>query len=117
MTKGSKTSPFGTTNRISHDSSTYYNARLNSELPAGSSDELQPDHSFPIDLEDHIVLGTAEDMSLIPDRSVHLMVTSPPYNVTKEYDADLSPGMESHSKKFLRPCLVDGGRAASMWRI
>ncbi len=29
-------------------------------------------------------------MSAIPDRSVHLMITSPPYNVTKDYDNDLS---------------------------
>jgi site-specific DNA-methyltransferase (adenine-specific) len=29
-------------------------------------------------------------MKEIPDNSVHLMVTSPPYNVTKEYDKDLT---------------------------
>ena len=29
-------------------------------------------------------------MSAIPDDSVHLMVTSPPYNAKKEYDEDLS---------------------------
>ena len=29
-------------------------------------------------------------MSAIPDESVHLMVTSPPYNAKKEYDEDLS---------------------------
>ncbi len=29
-------------------------------------------------------------MSEIPDYSVHLMVTSPPYNVRKEYDEDLT---------------------------
>jgi len=26
----------------------------------------------------------------LPDNSVHLMITSPPYNVSKEYDDDLS---------------------------
>lgn len=115
MTKGSKTSPFGTTNRISHDSSPYYNSRLNSELPAGSYEDLLPDHTFPTDLEDHIVQGTAEDMSLIPDRSVHLMVTSPPYNVTKEYDVDLSlkEYLSLLHKVFSETyrVLVDGGRA------
>jgi site-specific DNA-methyltransferase (adenine-specific) len=29
-------------------------------------------------------------MEELPDRSVHLMVTSPPYNASKEYDDDLS---------------------------
>ena len=29
-------------------------------------------------------------MKEIPDNSVHLMITSPPYNVSKEYDDDLS---------------------------
>ena len=29
-------------------------------------------------------------MSDLPDRCVHLMVTSPPYNVGKDYDSDLS---------------------------
>ena len=29
-------------------------------------------------------------MDELPDNSVHLMITSPPYNVTKEYDDDLS---------------------------
>ncbi len=29
-------------------------------------------------------------MTELPDRSVHLAITSPPYNVSKEYDADLT---------------------------
>jgi len=29
-------------------------------------------------------------MEELPDSSIHLMITSPPYNVTKEYDDDLS---------------------------
>ena len=29
-------------------------------------------------------------MNSIPDDSIHLMITSPPYNVSKEYDEDLS---------------------------
>ena len=29
-------------------------------------------------------------MRELPDRSVHLMVTSPPYNVGKDYDEDLT---------------------------
>jgi len=38
---------------------------------------------------DTIQCVDSRDMSILPDESVHLMVTSPPYNVGKEYDEDL----------------------------
>ena len=54
-------------------------------------------------------------MSALPDASVHLMVTSPPYNVGKDYDQDLS--LEEYLaflkrvwKETMR-VLVPGGRA------
>jgi site-specific DNA-methyltransferase (adenine-specific) len=93
MKKGSKTSKFGTTSRVSHDSSDYYNSKLYSELSgAKNEDGLKPvpDNPFPVQYENKIVLGTSENMQGIPDNSLHLMVTSPPYNVSKEYDEDLS---------------------------
>jgi len=49
-----------------------------------------PDNDFPLEYEDKIILGSSENMKEIPDNSLHLMITSPPYNVTKEYDQDLS---------------------------
>src|SRR3989337_2469118 len=90
MKKGSKTSRFGTSSRINHDSSTYYGSRLYSELPSNNGGETLPDHDFPAECENKILLGNSEAMKEIPDNSLHLMVTSPPYNVTKEYDQDLS---------------------------
>lgn len=90
MKKGSKTSKFGTTSRISHDSSQYYKSRLYSEFPGNNGDSAVPDNHFPKEYENAIILGTSENMREIPDSSVHLMVTSPPYNVTKEYDEDLT---------------------------
>lgn len=90
MRKGSKTSKFGTTARISHDSSQYYNSRLYSELLGDSDSSPVPENLFPSEYENTIILGTSEDMREIPDNSVHLMVTSPPYNATKEYDGDLT---------------------------
>jgi modification methylase len=53
-------------------------------------------------------------MSELPDCSVHLMVTSPPYNVGKEYDEDLSmedylDSLQRVWKETLR-VLVPGGR-------
>jgi site-specific DNA-methyltransferase (adenine-specific) len=115
MKKGSKTSSFGTSSRINHDSSTYYNSRLYSELQADNGENIKPDNDFPAELENKIILGSSENMRDIPDNSLHLMVTSPPYNVTKEYDEDLS------LKEYLNllqivfsetyRVLVDGGRA------
>jgi len=52
----------------------------------------------------------------IPDSAIHLMVTSPPYNVRKEYDKDLNLEdyltlLENVMKETWR-VLVPGGRAA-----
>jgi DNA modification methylase len=89
MKKGSKTSRFGTSSRISHDSSAYYNSRLYSELPANPG-EAATSNNFPPELENKIILGSSENMQEIPDNCLHLMITSPPYNVSKEYDENLS---------------------------
>ncbi|MBE0411214.1 MAG: site-specific DNA-methyltransferase, partial [Anaerolineales bacterium] len=90
MKKGSQTSRFGTTSRISHDSSGYYSSRLYSQLSGEVESPPVPDNPLPQEHLNKIKLGSSENMSEIPDNSVHLMVTSPPYNVTKEYDEDLS---------------------------
>lgn len=115
MKRGSKTSSFGTTSRISHDSSQYYNSKLYSELSGENGLPSAPDNPFPTECENTIILGSSERMKEIPDNSLHLMITSPPYNVTKEYDEDLS------LKEYLRllmsvfsetyRVLVHGGRA------
>ena len=44
----------------------------------------------PADIVDQLFCQSAEDMHQIPDNCVALMVTSPPYNVGKEYDEDLT---------------------------
>jgi len=115
MKKGSKTSSFGTTSRISHDSSQYYNSRLYSDLQVDNSSPPVPDNPYPIEYENSIILGNSENMKEIPDNSLHLMVTSPPYNVTKEYDEDLSFEEYLHLLRnvFLETyrVLVYGGRA------
>lgn len=115
MKKGSRTSGFGTSARISHDSSRYYNSRLYSELPG--EDDLTPaaDNPFPNEYVNKIILGSSAKMDHIPDRSLHLMVTSPPYNVTKEYDDDLSFNeyLQLLNEVFTETLrvLVHGGRA------
>lgn len=84
-----KTSSFGTAGRVSHDSSRFYSSRLYGELDVSSDVEYVEN---PIDQSalDRVYCKSSESMDEIPDSSVHLMVTSPPYNVTKEYDDDLS---------------------------
>jgi site-specific DNA-methyltransferase (adenine-specific) len=115
MSKKSKTSAFGVTARISHDSSAYYRSRLYTELPTRAEREAQPDNEFPTAFENRIILGSSEQMRELPDNSLHLMVTSPPYNVTKEYDADLSLDeyLALLGRVFAETyrVLVDGGRA------
>ena len=86
--RGTSTSEFGISKREGHDSSRYYDTNLYRSIPR-EHDTGSP-QPFPNHLRDTIIHGDAQDMSQIPDNSVHLMVTSPPYNVTKEYDEDLT---------------------------
>jgi site-specific DNA-methyltransferase (adenine-specific) len=88
---------------------------LYAELRAKDIADPVPDNAFPIEYENRVILGSSEDMKEIPDHSLHLMVTSPPYNVTKEYDEDLSLKeylqlLENVFAETYR-VLVHGGRA------
>ena len=113
-TKGTKTSSFGTNGRINHDSSEFYNSKLYKELSTNENISSKV-NDFPADLLNTTILNSAEDMSAIPDNSVHLMITSPPYNVSKEYDEDLSLDeylqMLTNVFKETYRVLVNGGRA------
>ena len=44
------------------------------------------ENPVPPQLLNKIFCKSSEKMEELPDNSVHLMVTSPPYNVGKEYD-------------------------------
>lgn len=59
-------------------------------MPASNTHDVPGENDFPVAYENSIILGSSENMTLIPDNSLHLMITSPPYNVTKEYDQYLS---------------------------
>jgi DNA modification methylase len=112
--KGTETSAFGTNGRINHDSSKFYNSKLYKEL--GNKKILdKKGNVVPKEFENSFILGTAENMKELPDNSVHLMITSPPYNVSKEYDEDLSLNeyLQLLKKVFKETyrVLVNGGRA------
>lgn len=111
---GTKTRAFGSSSREGHDSSTFYNGKLYDAFEVVELEDLT-EREVPERYLDTIIHGSSTDMSQLPDNSVHLMVTSPPYNVGKEYDDDLS--LDDY-RKFLRAVftetfrvLVPGGRA------
>ena len=111
---GTKTSSFGTPGRINHDSSQFYNSRLYEGL---ITDEKVKhiENKIPSELLNKHFCHSSENMMELPDNSVHLMITSPPYNVTKEYDDNLS--LEEYLQllkkvwKETYRVLVPGGRA------
>jgi len=113
--KGTETSSFGVNGRVNHDASKFYNSRLYSSLGLTALSKANPDQPFPADFENHIFPSTAEVMTDIPDNSVHLMITSPPYNASKDYDDDLTLSeyialLERVFTETYR-VLVHGGRA------
>ena len=90
--KGTKTSSFGTKGREAHDSSPFYSRKLYSELelPESSSEDLI-EEEVPKEFLDQLLLGDARELlKKFPSRCTHLMVTSSPYNVSKEYDENLT---------------------------
>jgi DNA modification methylase len=113
-TKSTTTSSFGSPGRISHDASPFYNSRLyQGRLPKERMEYVE--NTVPEEIVDQIYKKTSEDMSELPDHSVHLMVTSPPYNVSKDYDHDLTlDEYRNLMRRVFRETyrvLVTGGRA------
>ena len=86
---GTETSSFGTPGRINHDSTKFYKSRLYEGLHSEKKVEYI-ENKIPEKNVNKIYCKSSEKMDELPDNSVHLMVTSPPYNVSKEYDDDLS---------------------------
>ncbi len=87
--RSTETSAFGSPGRASHDSSRFYNSRMYENLP---DPDPQPYHENPIQPStlNQIFCKSSESMDELPNNSIHLMVTSPPYNAQKEYDQDLT---------------------------
>lgn len=116
MKKGTETSAFGTSGRENHNSDKFYDSKLYKEIKRKNPlVKVENDKPFPKELENTIIQASSENMKDIPDNSVHLMITSPPYNVSKEYDEDLSlrEYLDLLHKVFKETfrVLVHGGRA------
>jgi site-specific DNA-methyltransferase (adenine-specific) len=80
--RSTATSAFGVSKRESHDASGFY-ARFTPPI-------LSPDRAVGAEKEiDKLIVGDARHMPEVPDSSVALVVTSPPYFAGKEYEASL----------------------------
>ena len=114
MTRKTQTASFGSVLRESHSSKKFYSSKLFEDFRIPKGIEFKESKIKREDLN-KLHCKSSENMDEIPDNSVHLMITSPPYNVGKEYDDDLtldeyldlltSVFCESYKK------LVTGGRA------
>ncbi len=112
--RGTQTSSFGSPGRINHDSSAFYASKLYAGLPLEQKVKYAENH-IPPQFIDKIFCKSSENMEELPDNSIHLMVTSPPYNVGKEYDVDftLKEYLEFLARvwKEVHRVLIPGGRA------
>jgi len=116
VVKKTRTSSFGVSGRVSHDSTPFYSRKLYKDnyIPKPKPKDLI-ENRVPEEFLDKIVLGDAREvLKKLPENSIHLMITSPPYNVGKEYDEDLTLGeyldfIEEVMKEVYR-VLVWGGR-------
>ena len=99
-----KTNSFGSSGRRSHDSSEFYRRKLyTDEKPGKSSPYLES--PIPPTVLDKIFGKSSENMADVPDSSIHLIVTSPPYNSGKDYDEDL--GLSQY-REFLKRVMSEG---------
>lgn len=83
---GTSTSNFGVGGRESHDATAFY-ARFRPK-------ELSVDATLaaPFTLAEPLICGDSRSMDDLPDNSVALVVTSPPYFAGKEYEEALGQG-------------------------
>jgi DNA modification methylase len=83
--RATRTSAFGVGKRESHDSSDFY-ARF-------ATPELSDDSTVqPCPVADSLFAGDSRAMAQVPDSSVALVVTSPPYFAGKAYEQALGEG-------------------------
>ncbi|MGH9104602.1 MAG: DNA methyltransferase, partial [Acidimicrobiales bacterium] len=80
--QATSTSAFGVSRRENHDSSGFYRRFTAPVVSLGS--EVAPYRDV-----DKLIVGDARHMDEVPDSSVALVVTSPPYFAGKEYEESL----------------------------
>ena len=114
MPRKTQTTTFGSVVRESHSSKKFYSSKLFKGFEIPKNIEYRETKIDVKDL-DRLYCKSSERMDEIPDDSIHLMITSPPYNVGKEYDNDLT--LDEYLElltgvfKEVHRKLVTGGRA------
>ena len=100
--------------RIAHDATRFYSSRLY-DGQAEQQVDAGPEQALPAEILDQVLCKSSEGMHEVPDNSIALMVTSPPYNASKEYDENLNlPDYLAMLGRVWRETyrvLVPGGRA------
>ena len=90
--KKTETSSFGVGKRESHDSSAFYNRSLFDGVFTKPTPKKEME-GIPVPLPgawaNKIYCGSSTNMKQVPDNSVSIAFTSPPYNVGKDYDDDM----------------------------
>lgn len=114
LKKKTATRSFGAGTRESHDSSSFYGRKLYATARCeAESEQVNP---VPGHVVDRVLHRSSECMAELPDNSIALMVTSPPYNVGKDYDVDMTlQEYLDFLKRVLsetKRVLVPGGRIA-----
>ena len=111
--KRTKTSSFGSSGRESHDSTAFYSSKLYEKLSKEKKIEYK-ETSIPENIINKIFSMSSEAMDEVPSESVHLVVTSPPYNVGKDYDSNFTLkeylNLLNTIWKEVKRVLVPGGR-------
>ena len=111
--RSTETSSFGVSRREGHDSSKFYGRKLYAGV-GEPAEEDRVENPVPARLLDTVLCKSSERIDELPDSSVHLVVTSPPYNVGKTYDSDLTldqyRGFLRSVFSEVRRVLVTGGR-------
>jgi site-specific DNA-methyltransferase (adenine-specific) len=114
LKRKTQTTSFGSIVRESHNSKKFYNSKLFTDFEVDKNVEYV-ENEIPKDDLDRFYCKSSEVMGEIPDNSVHLMITSPPYNVGKEYENELT--LDEYSQLLsgvfseVYRKLVTGGRA------
>jgi len=112
---GTVTSSFGSPGRFGHDSSKFYNSRLYEGVPLEKERIIYLENEISPEYLNTILCKSSESMDELPENSIHLMVTFPPYNVGKEYDKGLTlneyKSLLGNVFKEVYRVLVPGGRA------
>jgi len=114
LARKTQTTNFGSIVRESHSSKKFYSSKLFRDFQIPKNIQYKQTDIEYNDLN-KLYCKSSESMDEIPDNSIHLMITSPPYNVGKEYDNDLT--LDEYLNLLTRVFsqtydkLVTGGRA------